>query len=294
MKHQGADAPARLIAPVYETAPLRGVRDASSVPPAARRRWRRGRSAPRRCASRRTSSAMRARPSRVNDSTLERRRKSLADRPLATSGPRRRSAGRATAPPRSRRRPPASTGRGRSRRRCRSRSHSSSASSVDDLQMFRSDLVDDVHGLVRVARQHQGAELLQALARQVGARQAGQLRLQGGRDGVQQRGVPRHQDAGAGRVFGLGEQVGGDEGRRGGFVGQHDDLARARRCSRWRPGRRRAAWPGPRTGCPARRSCPRPAAPRRRKPGPPPPGRRRRGRPRVTPSSWQTASRSRL
>ncbi len=40
--------------------------------------------------------------------------------------------------------------------------------------------------------------------------------------------MPGDEDAGAGSVFGLGEQIGGDESRRRRGVGQNDDLARTR------------------------------------------------------------------
>ena len=74
--------------------------------------------------------------------------------------------------------------------------------------MLRGDQVRQVDGLVLVADQDQGAEALEALAGQVAPAQAGKLLCQRLGDAVDQVGFPGDQDAGAGGVFGLADQVG--------------------------------------------------------------------------------------
>ena len=106
--------------------------------------------------------------------------------------------------------------------------------------------------------------------------------------------APSDQDTGARRMFGLGDQIGGDEVGPRPYRRRSPPLRWARRSSRYRPRRKRTAWPGPRTDCPARRSC-RPAARlRRHRPAPPRPERLPCDKLRSTPSSWQVASRSGL
>ncbi len=83
------------------------------------------------------------------------------------------------------------------------------------------------HGLVLVLHQDQGAVLLQAIAGEVAPAQGGQGGAQGRVHPVDQVGFPGDQEARAGRMLGLGDQVRRDETRVGRPVGDQDDLARA-------------------------------------------------------------------
>ena len=95
-----------------------------------------------------------------------------------------------------------------------------------DVQVLGGDQVRERDRLVLVADQDQGAEPFEAVAGQVAAAERGELLRQGLGDAVDQVGLPGDQDAGARRVLGLADQVGGDVARVGRPVGDQDDLAR--------------------------------------------------------------------
>ena len=84
-----------------------------------------------------------------------------------------------------------------------------------DVQVLRRDQVGERDRLVLVADQDERPEPLQAVAGQAAPAQSAELVLQGRGDLVDQVRLPGDQDAGARRMLGLADQVGGDVPRAG-------------------------------------------------------------------------------
>src|SRR5260370_38602323 len=76
-----------------------------------------------------------------------------------------------------------------------------------DVQMLWREQVRDAAGFLFIADQDQTAEVAEALNRQLGARKPGDLILQFSRSGLEHSLAPGDQDAGAGGMLRLGQQI---------------------------------------------------------------------------------------
>ena len=174
-------------------------------------------------ARRRTSGASRASPSRRDRDQARPLEEVIGGQARTPTARCRRWAARATARPRSRPRPPACGGRGRSPPR--SRRGQPPGVGGRDVQVFRREEVGQPDGLGLVANQDQGAELLQAVARQVGPAEPAELLVKGDGHPIDQRGSQVK------RMLAPGEcsawVIRSDATYRGsaGPVGDHHDLA---------------------------------------------------------------------
>ena len=96
-----------------------------------------------------------------------------------------------------------------------------------DVQMLGSQQIGIAGGFDFIAGENQRAVVEQTLTGEIAAREFAQLADERIADGFDQWRVPGDEDAGTGAVFGLRDQVAGDERGVGGFVGEYDDFTGA-------------------------------------------------------------------
>ena len=96
-----------------------------------------------------------------------------------------------------------------------------------DVEVLGGDFVGQGAGFVGISCKDEGAELFEALAREIAALEVRCLLLKLVGDGVDEGSVPGDEDAGARGVLGLGNQIGGGEIGAGGLVGDDNDFAGA-------------------------------------------------------------------
>ena len=104
------------------------------------------------------------------------------------------------------------------------------AATADDFQMLRREAIGQFHRLLQAGDLDEPAVVAQRAFDQFAPRQLGQLPRDFLLDGAQKLERRGHQPDPLvpGAVFRLGQQIGGDEGRTGRVVGQHEQFARPR------------------------------------------------------------------